>query len=157
MSKRRADDILESDLFEDRNALKGEADLERKNKIGKAALFCAGEIITFGFICLLQFFSAKEQTMAFVLTLLGMHVGIVCFILSKKLFPTKEDGQLKVHYWTEYLLLVPYLGLMLIAIFGVPFEHALKLKIVFGYTAAALIVSVINTAFMAKKLFHCAE
>lgn len=62
-----------------------------KPEVGILSLFILGEIITFGFICLLQFVSVSENLIGFIFTLIAMHVGIVCFILSKKIFKTKKS------------------------------------------------------------------
>lgn len=69
--------------------------------IGIMSLFVAGEVMAFGFICLLQFVNAKTNLVGFILTLIGMHVGIVCFILSRKLF--KIGIKTGIHYIIEYI------------------------------------------------------
>lgn len=120
---------------------------------GKLILFVLGEIFAFGFICLLQFFSIKTQLAAFILTLIAMHGGIVCFILSKKLFKTERDKELIKHYMVEYILLLPYLIVLFVKIGGVDIPRPIKLGVVFGLTAFAAVVSIVNDVVMYKKLF----
>ena len=125
---------------------------EKKNLVGKSHLFMTGEIVALGFICLLQFFSPREHLAAFILSLLGMHLGILCFILSKKLFPTSADVKLKANYILEYILLAPYLGLMAAAIAGVSWNQRVKYGVVFGYTGIVALISFFNTLLFRKKL-----
>lgn len=126
---------------------------QKKANIGILTLFILGEIITFGFICLLQFVSVKENLVGFIFTLLAMHCGIVCFILSKKIFKTK--AKIRVHYYVEYLMLVFYVPFVIIAIFfkQVQIDRTLKLSLILGYTGAAVLASVMNDVFLVKKLF----
>ena len=126
---------------------------QKKANIGILTLFILGEIITFGFICLLQFVSVKENLVGFIFTLLAMHCGIVCFILSKKIFKTKT--KIRVHYYVEYLMLVFYVPFVIIAIFfkQVQIDRTLKLSLILGYTGAAVLASVMNDVFLVKKLF----
>lgn len=119
-------------------------------RIGKLMLFILGELLVFGFICLLQFVDAKERLAGFILTLLGMHCGIVCFILSKRLF--KVELNLKKHYVTEYILLALYIPIVIVSIAGVEIPRTVKLSIVFSLTALSVIVSIINTIKLALKL-----
>ena len=122
-----------------------------KPEIGILTLFILGEIITFGFICLLQFVSASENLVGFIFTLLAMHVGIVCFILSKKLFKTKK--KIRMHYYIEYIMLACYLPFLALAIAKVQIDRTLKLSLIFALTGVVVIISAVNDYFLAKKLY----
>ncbi len=124
---------------------------KKKSEKGILTLFVMGEIITFGFICLLQFVSASENLAGFICTLLAMHVGIVCFILSKKLFKTKV--KIRKHYYVEYIMLVFYIPFIVLAIAKVPIDRTVKLPIIFSLTGVCVIISAINDYMLAKKLF----
>lgn len=122
-----------------------------KPEIGILTLFILGGIITFGFICLLQFVSASENLVGFIFTLLAMHVGIVCFILSKKLFKTKK--KIRMHYYIEYIMLACYLPFLALAIAKVQIDRTLKLSLIFALTGVVVIISAVNDYFLAKKLY----
>lgn len=121
-----------------------------KPEIKLLTLFILGEIITFGFICLLQFVNARENLVGFIFTLLGMHTGIVSFILSKKLFKTKV--KIRMHYYIEYIMLACYLPFLALAIAKVDIGRTLKLSLIFALTGVTVIVSIINDYLLAKKL-----
>lgn len=87
-------------------------------------LFVLGEVVAFGFICLLQFVSAKENLVGFIFTLISMHTGIICFILSKKLFRPK--GNTRKHYFVEYVLSACYLSFLSLALTKVSIDHTLN-------------------------------
>lgn len=124
--------------------------MSKKNFIGKVSLFIHGELMVFGFILLLQFVPAHEHLVGFIFTLIAMHLGIVSFILSKKLF--KTDLKLTKYYVIEYIMLGCYLPLLFMAIFKVPIEANLKLWIVVGITIVVTIISTINDYFFIKKI-----
>lgn len=124
--------------------------MSKKNFIGKVSLFILGELIVFGFILLLQFVPAHEHLVGFIFTLIAMHLGIVSFLLSKKLF--KTDIKLTKYYVIEYIMLGCYLPFLFMAIFKVPIEANLKLWIVVGMTIVVTIISIINDYFFIKKI-----
>lgn len=123
---------------------------EKKKKIGLITLFILGELFVFGFIVLLQFVSVHDNLVGFIFTLLAMHVGIVFFILSKKLF--KLNIKLTKHYLIEYIMLACYLPFLFLAIFKVNIDRTIKLSIIFSLTGVVLIVSIINDYFLIKKV-----
>lgn len=122
----------------------------RKAHAGKMRLFVLGEILAFGFLTALQFVSFKENTVAFILVLVAMHVGIVCFILSKRLYKTNLD--LKRFYRVEYILLACFLPFLALTIIGVVIPRPLKLGLIFALVAVAVIVSIINDVRLYKFL-----
>lgn len=122
-----------------------------KPEVKLLTLFILGEVITFGFICLLQFVSASENLVGFIFTLLGMHCGIVSFILSKKIFKTKVN--IRKHYYIEYIMLACYLPFLALSIAKVPIDRTLKLSLIFSLTGVVVIISAINDYMLAKKLF----
>ena len=87
-------------------------------------LFVLGEVVAFGFICLLQFVSAKENLIGFIFMLIGMHMGIICFILNKKLFRPKVNT--RKHYFVEYVLSACYLSFLSLALTKVSIDHTLN-------------------------------
>lgn len=119
-------------------------------EIGIFSLFITGELLAFGFICLLQFVNVKTNLVGFILTLIAMHCGIVSFILSKRLF--KPGINLKKHYIVEYILLALYLPFLIVKLCGVDIERSLKLTLIFSLTGVVLIISVINDILLFKKL-----
>lgn len=123
---------------------------EKKKKIGLVSLFILGELFVFGFIVLLQFVSVHDNLVGFIFTLLAMHLGIVFFILSKKIF--KLNIKLTKHYIIEYIMLACYLPFLFLAIFKVPIDRTLKLSIIFALTGVVLIISIINDYYLIKKV-----
>ena len=123
-----------------------------KPEIGILTLFILGELITFGFILLLQFVNARENLVGFIFTLLAMHVGIVSFILSKRIFKTKV--KIRKHYYVEYIMLACYLPFLALAIAKVNIDRTLKLSLIFALTGIVVVVSAINDYLLAKKLFN---
>ncbi len=121
-------------------------------KRGKFILFILGEVFAFGFICLMQFIDVRTQLWAFILVLVGMHGGIISFILSKKLFKTERDDSLKKHYVIEYVLLSLYLPVLFLKIFGITIPHPTKLVIIFSITVVAVMVSIVNDIKLYKEL-----
>lgn len=123
---------------------------EKRNFYLTIALFVIGEIIVFGFISLLQFVSPAENLIGFIFTLIGMHIGIVAFIVSKKI--TKLPKDLRKHYIIEYIQLIPYIPFIIIGIVKVPIDLTLKYSLIFGYTGIAIVISIINTIFFIKSM-----
>ena len=123
---------------------------EKRNFYLTIALFVIGEIIVFGFISLLQFVSPAENLIGFIFTLIGMHIGIVAFIVSKKI--TKLPKDLRKHYIIEYIQLIPYIPFIIIGIAKVPIDLTLKYSLIFGYTGIAIVISSINTIFFIKSM-----
>ena len=86
-------------------------------------LFIAGIVVTFTFITLLQFFSVKDEFWVFLSVLVLMHGGIVCFIMSKKMFKKKyaEDAdmlaKIKKCFNREYYYLLWYIPVLAAKIF----------------------------------------
>lgn len=117
---------------------------------GIMTLFVLGELFVFGFILLLQFVSAKENLFGFIMTLIGMHVGIVFFILSKRLY--KVGREFKKHYIVEYIMLACFLPMLFLKIFDVEINRTVKLTIVYVLTGIAVVVSIINDIILARKL-----
>lgn len=124
--------------------------MSKKNFIGKVSLFILGEVMVFGFIVLLQFVSLHEHLVGFIFTLIAMHLGIVSFILSKKLF--KTDIKLTKYYIIEYIMLACFLPFLFIAIFKVSIDPNIKLWIVIDMTIVVTIISIINDYFFIKKI-----
>jgi len=130
-------------------------------------LFIAGIVFTFTFITLLQFVSPKENIFLFVGTLVLMHVGIVCFIFSKKAFKKLYDGSLpadiKKCFSREYYFLLWYLPVLAAKLFlpllfdsitfnsGTP-EYSIKLGAVITMSAIFVAESVFTAIKMQKIL-----
>lgn len=129
------------------------AKIDDRTKRGKFILFILGEVFAFGFICLMQFIDVRTQFLTFVLVLIGMHGGIILLLLSKKLFTTEYDDNLKKYYSVEYILLALYLPVLLLKILGVTFSYPTKLVVIFSITAVAVIISIINNVRLYKELF----
>lgn len=123
----------------------------RRQHRGIFLLFVLGEILAFGFITLLQFVDMRENLLGFILTLIAMHVGIVCFILSKRLYKTELN--IRKHYLVEYGLLALYLPILILKIVGVHIPQNTKQIIVVAITVFSVIVSIINDIKLYKKLF----
>ena len=123
----------------------------KKSEKGILTLFVMGEIVTFGFICLLQFVTASENLAGFICIVLAMHVGIICFILSKKVF--KTTGKIRKHYYVEYIMLAFYIPFIVLAIAKVPIDRILKLSLIFSLTGICVIISAVNDYMLAKKYF----
>lgn len=123
--------------------------LQNKNARGKFLMVVVGIILAFGFICAMQFVDAKKNFILFLLALLGMHGGVICFILSKKIFKLSCDSELKKHYNVEYALLALYLPLMLLKVVGVSLSHSTSVTITLAITAVALVASFFNC----KKMY----
>ena len=129
--------------------------LQNKKAQGKFLMFAMGILLAFGFICVMQFISAKESFLLFGLALLGMHGGVICFILSKKIFKLDCDAGLKKHYTVEYGLLALYLPIMLLKVIGVKIPDSLSVIMILGITVFAIVVSVINCTKLYEKLSQC--
>lgn len=123
--------------------------LQNKKAQGKFLMFALGILLAFGFICAMQFISAKENMLLFGLALLGMHGGVICFILSKKIFKLDNDAELKKHYTVEYGLLALYLPIMLLKVVGVKIPDQLSVILILAITIFSLVVSTVNC----KKLY----
>jgi len=123
--------------------------LQNKKTQGKFLMFALGILLAFGFICAMQFISAKENMLMFALALFGMHGGVICFILSKKIFKLDCDAGLKKHYTVEYGLLALYLPVMLLKVVGIKIPESLSVIIILAITVFAIAVSVMNC----KKLY----
>jgi hypothetical protein len=131
-----------------------------KNK-KKFALFILAQVVTFGFITLLQFQSPKENLVAFILVLLAMHGGIAVFIVSKRLFK-KAGIELKKFYGREYYFLLWYLPALFAKLFlplmtkltfaGDSLEYMFKLGFVVAITLVFAAESVFNDVRLYKFL-----
>ena len=122
----------------------------KKNLIGISSLFIAGELLAFGFLLLLQFVSAKETLVGFIFTLIAMHCGIVCFILSKRLF--HSCLKIRNHYYVEYILLAFYLPFLFLTIFGYEMARETKLIHIYVLTGIVAIISIVNDILLIRKL-----
>ena len=131
--------------------------LQNKKAQGKFLMFALGILLAFGFICAMQFISAKENMLAFGLALFGMHGGVVCFILSKKIFKLDCDAGLKKHYTIEYGLLALYLPMMLLKILGVEIPEPVSAAIVLAITGFAVVASILNCRKLYDKLSRCSH
>lgn len=113
-------------------------------------LFILGELMAFGFICLLQFINVKTQLVWFILTLVGMHLGIISFIVSKKVYNPPKNC--RIHYYIEYILLALYLPFLGLKIFNVHIERTTKLILIFSLTFIVIIISIFNNLKFYQKL-----
>lgn len=138
---------LKKFIFKHKNG--GELMKKIKPEIGILTLFILGELITFGFILLLQFVNARKNLVGFIFALLAMHVGIVGFILSKHIFKTKV--KIRKHYYVEYIMLACYLPFLALAIAKVNIDRTLKLSLIFALTGIVVVVSAINDYLLAKN------
>ena len=109
-----------------------------------------GQLFTLGFISGLEFVNPAETLWLFILLLVGMHIGIVLFILSKKLF--KISGKYSKYYNVFYILLIPFLALMGIKIAKVEMAPALEYGIVFSYIFIVFITSIILDVLYFKEM-----
>ena len=83
-----------------------EIDMREKGIVFNYIKFLLGILFALGFLTLLKFTSPKDNIFAFLGSLIGMHVGIVFFVLSKKSF--RKAGIDIRRYYKEvlfYLLL----------------------------------------------------
>ena len=80
---------------------------DRKPTAG-LALFLAASIVTFGCLTVLQFLDKPW----FFVALVAMHVGIALFVASKRTL-CKQGFALMGYFKTEYLMLVPFVLIML--------------------------------------------
>ena len=114
-------------------------------------LFVLAQVLTFAFITLLQMVDFP----IFLLFLLLMHIGVVLFIVSKKLFE-KSGIDVKNFYNVEYLMLAFYIPVLLYKLLSHIFPYTvnteLKMTYTFAITAAAVIVSIINTLRLYNSL-----
>ena len=114
-------------------------------------LFLAAIGVTFSFIAMLQFVEIPW----FFLVLLGMHGGVVLFILSKKRF--KAMGyEVARFYSLEYKLLALYLPVLALKVLSaldvLTFPETLKTVLILVITLFSLVVSVINAVKMHRFL-----
>ena len=125
-------------------------------------LFVAGIALTFTFITVLQFFSITEQFFWWVGTLVLMHVGIVCFIISKKQFK-KQELDVKRYFKREYYFLAWYLPVLACKILlplifeSISFdsgtaENYIKVGAVLTMSAIFIAESTFNALEMRKQL-----
>ena len=114
-------------------------------------LFILGVIFTFTFITLLQFFAPP----LFFVFLILMHVGIFCFILSRRGF-RRQGIDVAKYYKVEYAFLLPYLVIMLYKILTsigiLPMYETVKTVVSLCVTAVAAVVSVINIIGLHKSV-----
>lgn len=111
--------------------------------------FLLGEVITFGFITLLQFLSGVW----FILALVLMHSGIVMFIVARKRFEKQGVNVLRQFRLTYIVLAfyLPVLGYKLLArVFAYAVNETLTTIYVLVLTAIAVMIGVYNTLAIAK-------
>ncbi|MGI6105518.1 MAG: hypothetical protein ACOYD7_04900 [Raoultibacter sp.] len=126
--------------------------MEEQRILKKAHIqFILAAAFTFGFITLLQFTPMPW----FFLVLIAMHVGIALFIISKRSFRSiKLD--VSRFYRTQYLLLLPYLLVMLYTFASragiIPVFEEAKSIFVLVYSACCMIVTICNYLCMKKNL-----
>lgn len=121
----------------------------KKNLKTGMILFAIAAVLTFGFITLLQFVPVPW----FFLALILMHVGILAFIVSKRLL-RKTGFNTRTYFKRQYLLLLPYLAVMVYTFacrFGL-LVMVSEAKIVFTlvYTGVCLVFTVWNFLSMKK-------
>ena len=114
-------------------------------------LFIISNVLTFGFIALLQFTPVPY----FFLVLLAMHMGVFLFIASKRGFG-KLGIDVKRVYLTQDVLLALYLPILaakIIAGFGwIVFPPTLKTVLVLSLTVISYIVTACNSVVLYKKI-----
>lgn len=117
------------------------------------ALFILAALFTFGFITLLQFAPMPW----FFLVLVAMHIGIALFIISKRSFK-KFDLEVSQFYKTQYLLLLPYLLVMLYTFTSraglVPLLTDEKTAFVLFYSSLCALITIWNYIRLTKSLQH---
>ena len=103
---------------------------------------CAG-FVTFSFITLLQFIPLPW----FFIALVAMHGGIALFIISKRMFK-KSGFAVSRYYKTQYLMLIPYLLIMLYVFASkaelIPYFEDLKIMITLGYSVVCVALTMWN-------------
>ena len=113
-------------------------------------LFIFGVVLTFTFITLLQFTNPP----LFFIFLVLMHVGIFCFIISRRGF-RKQGIEVAKFYKIQYILLAPYLLIMLYKILTsvgiLPMLEDVKAPITLAFTAIAVIVSAFNIGLLCRQ------
>ncbi len=106
-------------------------------------LFLSAIVITFCLIAALQFTPMPW----FFLVLLGMHVGIFLFILSKRRFH-RAGVAVGKYYKREYLLLALYLPILLAKILQslelIQLDAGIKTLIVLILTIVCMLLSAVN-------------
>jgi hypothetical protein len=114
-------------------------------------LFIISNVLTFGFIALLQFAPVPY----FFLVLVAMHMGVVLFIFSKRGFK-KLGVDVKREYLIQDVLLALYLPILaakLMAGFGwIVFPSELKTLLVLSLTGISYIVTACNALSLYKKI-----
>ena len=109
-----------------------------------------GQLFTLAFISGLEFVSPIDTLWLFILLLIGMHLGIVLFILSKKIY--KKDKNFSLYYNIFYIMLIPFLILMGVKIAKIDINPTLEYGLVFSYIGIVLIVSIIIDVLFYKKI-----
>ncbi len=79
---------------------------ENKKLLQAFIIFCAGIVLMLGFITLLKFQNPKTGLLGFILCLVGMHSGILCFITSQKIFHKAGLDPKKFYSEVYYYVLV---------------------------------------------------
>ena len=108
-----------------------------------------GQILSLGFLVGLEFVNPTKTLWLFILLLIGMHGGIILFILSKRIFKLK--GNYSSYYNIFYLMLIPFLALMGIKIAKVEMALELEYGLVFSYVALVMIVGIVLDFLFYKK------
>jgi len=108
------------------------------------SFFLLGQFITFLFIILLQLLSRN----LFIILLIAMHLGIVLIILSKKGF-LKQGLEVKPFYMRLYLLLTPFLPMVVYKLLSYVISYEVNKDFVFIYTMIVAVttfsLSIINS------------
>ena len=79
---------------------------ENKKLLQAFIIFCAGIVLMLGFITLLKFQNPTTSILGFILCLVGMHSGIICFMMSQKIFHKAGLDPKKYYSEVYYYVLV---------------------------------------------------
>jgi hypothetical protein len=119
-------------------------------------LFVFAQILTFGFITLLQF----VEGVYFVLTLILMHVGIVTFILARKQFK-RQCLDVSNHFKIAYFFLALYLPVLIYKLMSLIFlftqNDILVMTYVLSLTGLAVIAGLLNTLILIRNVKQIKE